>query len=382
MTASMEVSPNYRYLTTGVIDIFPTSNTSNPLDFSVVYPQQLSGFSNVKIAFSLSSIKIFSPSGRLEFSPSISAFTSTYFTFSLSTTMPSSISNLSFRFLIIAGQYAPDNTNFRISQYPITGATTGTNISANNSGSIPVTLSPTFNTTGGVSTFVSIFGLDVSSNNPSSNYLFDIGLSVQVDSATQITLTIYSDSATSTLMRKVVVYVILINDGFFNRNNFAGFTVGSINSSAPLSYSNVGKVYDKSTLVGLHHFRMEGDTFLDIAVIFNGVDSFTATSQNQFNHFTIDYILMLTYFCPYSTPYSIPSQGVCTDQCPARTFVNGTNLQCDSCPYQCYTCDSSLGCLSCNAATDFRYLNSSNCLPMPGYYESFLTVSGSCSTGC
>ena len=293
--------------------------------------------------------------------------------------MPSSIYYINFHFLVIAGQYA-DNTNFRINQYLVTGATAGTSISSNNSASISTTLNPNFNATGGFLTFVFIFGLDISSNNPCSKYLFGLGLSVKVDSATQITLTIYSDSATPTLMRKITANVILINNGFFNRNNFAGFTVGSLNYSAPLSYSKVGEV-SYFTFSRLYSFQMKGDNLFGIAIIFNGIDSFRATSLNQVRHYAIDYNLILTHNCPYSVPYS--SQGLCTDQCPARTFVNGTSLQCDRCPYQCYTCDDSyLGCLSCNATTDFRYLNGSNCLPMPGYYETFLTMSGSCSTGC
>ena len=77
-----------------------------------------------------------------------------------------------------------------------------------------------------------------------------------------------------------------------------------------------------------------------------------------------------------------PSQNECT--CPFRFWLNTTSVQCEACPYDCYTCTSSGNCLSCNSTHDFRQLdqNTSRCVPIPGYFESNVTVSGQCSLGC
>lgn len=68
--------------------------------------------------------------------------------------------------------------------------------------------------------------------------------------------------------------------------------------------------------------------------------------------------------------------------CFPSAFFNSTVPSCTICPYSCYTCDSSGTCLSCNATRDFRYLNGSSCLPLPGYFESGSAVAGQCSSNC
>ena len=60
----------------------------------------------------------------------------------------------------------------------------------------------------------------------------------------------------------------------------------------------------------------------------------------------------------------------------------GTPPLCLACPYDCYTCDSSGNCLTCNDTADFRVLNGSRCVPMPGYFESYLRVASACEWGC
>ena len=56
--------------------------------------------------------------------------------------------------------------------------------------------------------------------------------------------------------------------------------------------------------------------------------------------------------------------------CSSRYFLNISASTCDSCPYDCFTCNSFGNCLTCNSATDHRELDNSisRCVPMPGYF--------------
>ena len=116
-------------------------------------------------------------------------------------------------------------------------------------------------------------------------------------------------------MTKLAFTFVIINDGYLNQANFASFTAGSINSSTPLSYTNTGIVYDRSTFVGIGLLHIERESFWNISTAFSGADSFTVSSFNQFNYLTVNYLLMLTYYCPYTTPYFYASTE-CIDVCP------------------------------------------------------------------
>lgn len=217
-----------------------------------------------------------------------------------------------------------------------------------------ISVSPAFNLTGGVAYAASIIGMDISSTSPASNYIFDIGITVIMVNETILSISIYSESTVPTLMTKLTFNFAIINNGQYNQANFASFTSGSLNSSTPLSYTNTGIVYDKSTFIGIGLLHIQRESFWNMSTTFTGADSFTLSSFNQFSYLTVNYLLLLTYYCPYTTPYFITTHNTCIDTCPDRSFANLTDLTCDSCPYQCFTCDSSGNCLSCSASLDFR----------------------------
>ena len=72
---------------------------------------------------------------------------------------------------------------------------------------------------------------------------------------------------------------------------------------------------------------------------------------------------------------------LCLAQCAPRYFYNRNTNSCSICPYDCATCNNDQQCLSCSP-NDFRELNASRCVPLPGYYESFSAVSLKCAPGC
>jgi proprotein convertase subtilisin/kexin type 5 len=83
--------------------------------------------------------------------------------------------------------------------------------------------------------------------------------------------------------------------------------------------------------------------------------------------------------------YFMNSSNQCVNSCPLRQFPNYTAAKCQNCPFDCYTCDNvTNACLTCNSVTDFRKMNetSKRCIPLDGFYESNLTVSAACPTGC
>ena len=53
---------------------------------------------------------------------------------------------------------------------------------------------------------------------------------------------------------------------------------------------------------------------------------------------------------------------------------------CQSCLYDCYTCDSQSSCLTYNENNDFRYMNETlkRCLPLTGYFDNLVAVCVPC----
>jgi len=78
------------------------------------------------------------------------------------------------------------------------------------------------------------------------------------------------------------------------------------------------------------------------------------------------------------------SSGQCSDTCPLRLYPNLAVGRCLKCPYDCLTCDQNGGCTSCSDTIDFRILVNSTkrCVPLPGYFDNFTTISVACTSGC
>ena len=97
----------------------------------------------------------------------------------------------------------------------------------------------------------------------------------------------------------------------------------------------------------------------------------------------MNYWLLFTYYCNYTTPYLNLNNNLCYSSCPLRTVANNVTLRCKSCPFDCLSCQVNGRCLSCDSVNDFRQLEEGYCVPIPGYYESNAQAASPCiMKGC
>ena len=105
--------------------------------------------------------------------------------------MPTSISSVTLRYLVLSDSYA-DNINLLASHLTISG---GLNISSTTPATTTVTIN-NFNISGGVTTFVSIVGMDLGSTTASNVY--DIGADIQMVNSTNFDIIVSSTSSIPT----------------------------------------------------------------------------------------------------------------------------------------------------------------------------------------
>ena len=92
----------------------------------------------------------------------------------------------------------------------------------------------------------------------------------------------------------------------------------------------------------------------------------------------------LTYCPSCLSRFFLTTDNKCVTVCPDRFFANPANQNCDSCLYDCLTCNNSQNCLSCSSNIDYRQLDSKSqrCVPISGYFENQTTIAEKCATGC
>jgi hypothetical protein len=92
--------------------------------------------------------------------------------------------------------------------------------------------------TGGVQTFVSITGIDISAINSSN--VFDIYVSISQLSSSSVNLTISSQSSIPTYVNRVAYLWFSFNIGMVNNPSFGYFIVGTLSASSggSLIYTN------------------------------------------------------------------------------------------------------------------------------------------------
>lgn len=115
----------------------------------------------------------------------------------------------------------------------------------------------------------------------------------------------------------------------------------------------------------------------------NGSSTFTGTTSTIY--IEMGYFGTKIRSCPASFPYYSPSNSLCYDVCPSRSYTNTVSSLCLSCTnVNCLTCSSDLTtCLSCDSITDRRTLNGTTCSCQTGYYGvAGTSVCSPCFVGC
>jgi proprotein convertase subtilisin/kexin type 5 len=85
--------------------------------------------------------------------------------------------------------------------------------------------------------------------------------------------------------------------------------------------------------------------------------------------------------CPASTPYKDPLTNLCTSTCPSGYFPIPAIYSCPACLYTCGTCTNATDCLTCSATSN-RYLNGTQCLPNPGFFDNTTQNATACVSPC
>lgn len=85
--------------------------------------------------------------------------------------------------------------------------------------------------------------------------------------------------------------------------------------------------------------------------------------------------------CPATTPYIHPTTGNCTATCPSGYYTNTTTFSCPVCFYTCGTCNNATDCSSCSPNSN-RYLNGTQYLPNPGFFDNSTQVAPACVSPC
>ena len=163
-----------------------------------------------------------------------------------------------------------------------------------------------------------------------------------------------SKSNISLYVQTIYLNLLAFNNGFYNQPKYASFILQTITGSN-FTVSNTSFFFLQSTLVALTAISIQKDSFLNFQIQIYSPNFFTISTSNQNASYTIVYLLALTYYCQYSTPFLYNT--TCYDVCPPRYYGDSNNLACNACSYDCYTCSDSSICTSCNSQNDHRIFN-------------------------
>jgi hypothetical protein len=270
---------------------------------------------------------------------------------------------MSYRYVIISTTYAIPGNFYMASLTYTYGAVLPTVASA-----AILTFSPAINNSGTVNCLCFITGMDLNATTQSTVSLI---ITATLTSSTTASFFLRSTSTSTAYLYNLKFDFFAYNDGYFNRANYANYYYSTFTTTvgtSPMIFTS-STDYTTVTAIGLNGLSVEGDGFVDISLNLNSNNSITISSANTVKSFSIQYVIMMTYYCGPSTPYFYAINNLCYDICPSRTYTDPSTLICTPCTYDCFTCNA-IDCLTCNQATDFRILNttSSRCVPMTGYF--------------
>ena len=377
-------SPSTKFLAAGVVTATIPTTAWTQLSYSVPFTENIAATATKSTMLVLNTFDMTNSNGVMAFNAGITSTSSTGLGMSISSRVSGQINAVGLRYLVLTDNYAADNVNMVINNIVISGSLS---ISSTNPATSSVTFT-NFNLSGGVSTFVSIVGMDTTSS--STAHVFDLGSSVS-NSGTTFTFTVTSTNSVPTTLASITLQYIIYNTGHFNRANFASFSAGSIAGSATptgarLLQGPIGltgnNVNQNTTIVGMSNFAINGGSGLNYNTQFVG-NSFSVASTTPNNAFTFNYVLMPTYACNVTNPYYIINQTSCVATCPNPSYANNATLTCDACPTGCSACTSLTACSACTSGYFLRADNLCYTTCPSGYVENNVSnTCDTCSTGC
>lgn len=225
----------------------------------------------------------------------------------------SKIKTLRYRYLAIANNYWDTNN---MGAYKVF-YNISSNVSSATPQSLNFSLDTSLNLTGGVDIFITHLGLDFSTTD--SNYVIDLQLSAAYINSTYIQINVTSKSSVPVFIYLLGVNWLAYNRGFYNQANYASFALQTTQGSS-FTLTNTSQFYNDTTMVGLYSFSISNDSFYDFQNQYNSPNSFSISTSNRNATFSLSYLVLLTYYCSYTTPYYFASNSLCYDSCPARYY--------------------------------------------------------------
>jgi len=245
LTAPVTVSPNQRYINTGVCN-FDTSKTYNnssasgwnPPQFNVTYQTSFGSISGKYVILSIKDLYVGFSNRAIFFYPNVSYAGNTYFLLKVYSNMVNSFLSLSYSYVVIVNAYYSSSN---IQSYPII-----TQLAANISSSAPKAVrysNDALNLTGGTDFLAGFTGFDVLAN--SSTNILDLSVSGVYNNPTNstiFTLNLTSKSSVPIYVGWIFVYVLAYNRGYYSDPYFASFSSYSLTMQNP-SYTFVNTSY-------------------------------------------------------------------------------------------------------------------------------------------
>ena len=207
-------APSTKFLAAGVATITIPTTAWTQLSFSVPLAENLATAAVKSTMLVLNNFDMTNSNGIMEFNAGITSASSTAFNMAVSSRVSGQINAVGLRYLVLTDTYAADNVNMVINNLHMTGSFS---ISSTTPATQTVSLT-NFNLTGGVSTFVSIVGMDVTSS--SGAHVFDLTSSVSNNATTTFTFTVSSTSATATTLASITLQYIIYNTNYFNNTYY------------------------------------------------------------------------------------------------------------------------------------------------------------------
>ncbi len=167
-----------------------------------------------------------------------------------------------------------------------------------------------------------------------------------------------------------------------------GIVSATNNNSTQLSTIIPPDILPANFYYGMHSFSigtgLSALSFTSSYDINSGFIGYTSVSPYVFTKMKFSYMHHKTRTCPAGYPYYNISELLCYDVCNAGWYGDPVTMRCKQCRFDCTTCTNATACATCDATTNFRFLNGTSCSPLNGYFDNGTnsSVASQCSSPC